>query len=152
MYIIITDNKKMVEEAKEKGYRVIDVLEKEESIVPQPQEAISLQSTVTDLLLSLGMKTQLKGFQYLKFLIQYCIQHPYFENEPITRTIYPLVGVKFHTTASRVERAIRHAIESSYTPSHPVYQKILGVTEAKPTNDQFLTAIVLYITEKILKH
>lgn len=72
----------------------------------------------------------------------------------ITRTLYPAVAKKFKTTVSRVERAIRHAIETSFNNLDPdtmydIFGNTISYNKGKPTNSHFIAAMAELVAEKI---
>lgn len=104
------------------------------------QEAI-----ITDLLHNLGIPSHVRGYQYIKegILIVYKNGN---NISYITKDIYPEVAKKFKTTPTRVERAIRHAIEISWNRGdldlmEEIFGNSLNVNRDKPTNSEYLTTI-----------
>ena len=101
---------------------------------------------ITEILCDLGIPTNLLGYEYLRFAISIALtdrQCLY----GITKILYPTVAKEFKTSSSRVERAIRHAIEvASIRGDIDVFRKFFGNTinpdTGKPTNSEFISKIV----------
>jgi len=105
----------------------------------------NLQISITKMLHELGMPSHIKGYQYIREGV--CMIY----NDPgiiggITKELYPELASKFDTTVSRVERAIRHAIEVSWNRGNWDYMEELfghsvDIDKAKPTNSEFIVTI-----------
>ncbi len=109
------------------------------------EEEKNLDRKVIDILLSLGISPNLQGYTFLKESIKLAIYNPSYIGA-ITKIMYPTIAIKFKTTACRVERSIRHALEVSYMKGK-IYNineifglKILEENE-KPTNSEFVALI-----------
>ena len=103
------------------------------------------EAVVTDLLHSLGIPSHIRGFQYIRdgILLMFNSSTPI---SYITKDIYPELSVKYDTTPSRVERAIRHAIEVSWNRGDmdlmdEIFGNSLNVNRDKPTNSEYITTI-----------
>ena len=106
---------------------------------------ISLESVVTDIIHETGVPAHIKGYQYLREAIILTINDMDAINA-VTKLLYPDVAKKFSTTPSRVERAIRHAIEVAWDRGDvETLQKFFGYTvsgiKGKPTNSEFIAMI-----------
>ena len=106
---------------------------------------ISLESVVTDIIHEIGVPAHIKGYQYLREAIILTINDMDAINA-VTKVLYPEVAKKFSTTPSRVERAIRHAIEVAWDRGDvETLQKFFGYTvsgiKGKPTNSEFIAMI-----------
>lgn len=106
---------------------------------------VNVESALTDLLHSLGIPSHIRGFQYVRdgILITYARKSPI---NFITKDIYPELSRKYNTTPSRVERAIRHAIEVSWTRGDiklidDVFGNSIDINRDKPTNSEFIATI-----------
>ncbi len=104
-----------------------------------------LQMLITKLLHNLGVPSHIKGYQYIREGVQLIYENPDITNA-ITKELYPELARKFGTTASRVERAIRHAIEVSWNRGNwNLMEEIFGcsvdIDKAKPTNSEFIVTI-----------
>lgn len=111
---------------------------------PQKQEP-SLEAVVTDIIHEIGVPAHIKGYQYLREAIIITINDMDAINA-VTKVLYPDVAKKFNTTPSRVERAIRHAIEVAWDRGDiETLQKFFGYTvsniKGKPTNSEFIAMI-----------
>ncbi len=105
----------------------------------------NLESVVTDVLHEIGVPAHIKGYQYLREAIIMTINDMDAINS-VTKVLYPEVARKFDTTPSRVERAIRHAIEVAWDRGDiETLQKFFGYTvsnvKGKPTNSEFIAMI-----------
>jgi len=105
----------------------------------------SQELIITDLLHNLGIPSHIRGYQYIKegILIVYKNGN---NISYITKDVYPEIADKFKTTATRVERAIRHAIEVSWNRGdlnlmEEIFGNSLNINRDKPTNAEFLTTI-----------
>ncbi len=109
----------------------------------------SVERTVTEIMHQIGVPAHIKGYHYLRDAILLCIENREML-ESITKLLYPTVAQKYDTTPSRVERAIRHAIEIAWDRGNvQVINKFFGYTisveKGKPTNSEFIAMI----TDKI---
>lgn len=111
---------------------------------PQKSE-LSLENMVTEIIHEIGVPAHIKGYQYLRESIILTVKDMELMNA-VTKALYPMVAKKFSTTASRVERAIRHAIEVAWDRGDiEVLQRYFGYTvsnsKGKPTNSEFIALI-----------
>ena len=105
----------------------------------------SLESSVTAIIHEIGVPAHIKGYQYLRQAIIMTVENMEVINA-VTKILYPEVAKYFNTTASRVERAIRHAIEVAWDRGDlETLQKYFGYTvsnaKGKPTNSEFIAMI-----------
>ena len=105
----------------------------------------NLQISITNILHELGVPSHIKGYQYIREGISIVYDNPDIVGG-ITKELYPEIANKFDTTVSRVERAIRHAIEVSWNRgSWDLMEDIFGhsvdIDKAKPTNSEFIVTI-----------
>lgn len=105
----------------------------------------NLQISITKILHELGIPSHIKGYQYIREGIGIIFEHPETIGG-ITKELYPELADKFDTTVSRVERAIRHAIEVSWNRGDwDLMEEIFGhsvdIDKAKPTNSEFIVTI-----------
>ena len=108
-------------------------------------EGESLESQVTSIIHEIGVPAHIKGYQYLREAILIAVADMDVINA-VTKVLYPEVAKRFGTTASRVERAIRHAIEVAWDRGDlETLQKYFGYTvsnaKGKPTNSEFIAMI-----------
>lgn len=120
-----------------------------------PIDENNLQSVITDIIHDIGVPAHIKGYNYLRNAIDLCIHDDEFINS-ITKMLYPTVAKNFSTTSSRVERAIRHAIEVAWNRGREeVLTDIFGYTidtnKGKPTNGEFIAMISDSIKLKMKK-
>lgn len=104
-----------------------------------------IETMVTETIHEIGIPAHIKGYQYLRHAIMIVVNNLDIINS-ITKKLYPTVAQDFNTTASRVERAIRHAIEVAWDRGDTeVLNSIFGYTVAnskgKPTNSEFIAMI-----------
>ena len=105
----------------------------------------NLQISITNILHSLGITSHIKGYQYIRDGIGIIFERPETIGG-ITKELYPELAQKYDTTVSRVERAIRHAIEVSWNRGDwDLMEEIFGhsvdIDKAKPTNSEFIVTI-----------
>ena len=110
----------------------------------QPREVV-LKNMVTNVIHEIGVPAHIKGYQYLREAIMIAVDDMDVINA-VTKVLYPEVAKRFGTTASRVERAIRHAIEVAWDRGDlETLQKYFGYTvsnsKGKPTNSEFIAMI-----------
>jgi len=105
----------------------------------------NLQLSITKILHELGMPSHIKGYQYIREGIMLIYKNPDMIGG-ITKELYPEIASRFDTTTSRVERAIRHAIEVSWNRGNwDLMEEIFGysvdIDKSKPTNSEFLVTV-----------
>lgn len=104
-----------------------------------------LETVVTDFIHELGVPAHIKGYQYIRSAIMMVVENMDLLNF-ITKQLYPEIAKAYGTTASRVERAIRHSIEVAWSRGKPeVMNEIFGYTihtgKGKPTNSEFIAMV-----------
>lgn len=109
----------------------------------------NLEHVVTDFIHEVGVPAHIKGYQYLRDAIMMSVYDMDMLNS-ITKVLYPTIAKKYDTTSSRVERAIRHAIEVAWSRGKmDTIDELFGYTvsngKGKPTNSEFIALI----TDKI---
>ncbi len=125
--------------------KAIQPFEKEES----KTDEIALEADVTNIIHEIGVPAHIKGYQYLRDAIVMSVLDMDMLNS-ITKILYPTIAKKYDTTSSRVERAIRHAIEVAWSRGKiDTIDELFGYTinhgKGKPTNSEFIASI----TDKI---
>ena len=110
-----------------------------------PQRELSLEVVVTEMIHQLGVPAHIKGYHYLRSAILHCTEDAEML-ECVTKLLYPTVAEEFQTTPSRVERAIRHAIEIAWDRGDvETLNSYFGFTvntgKGKPTNSEFIALI-----------
>ena len=106
---------------------------------------INLENRVTDMIHEIGIPAHIKGYHYLRDAILMAIEDMDVLNA-VTKVLYPTVAKMHQTTASRVERAIRHAIEVAWSRGKlDTLDELFGYTvnggKGKPTNSEFIALI-----------
>ena len=104
-----------------------------------------LETLVTEVIHEIGVPAHIKGYQYIREAIMLTVRDMDLINA-VTKALYPMVAKRYNTTPSRVERAIRHAIEVAWDRGDiEVLQKYFGYTvsniKGKPTNSEFVALI-----------
>ncbi len=112
---------------------------------PRRADKTSIESMVTNIIHEIGVPAHIKGYQYLREAIMIAVEDMDVINA-ITKVLYPQVAKTFQTTPSRVERAIRHAIEVAWDRGDlDTLQSFFGYTvsntKGKPTNSEFIALI-----------
>lgn len=113
--------------------------------LPEERHPVELKNLVTSVIHEIGVPAHIKGYQYLREAIMIAVDDMDVINA-VTKVLYPEVAKRFNTTPSRVERAIRHAIEVAWDRGDlETLQKYFGYTvsnaKGKPTNSEFIAMI-----------
>ena len=136
-----------------KPFNMVDLEEKMMDAVNYKPESNSkiniyhnnLEVSVTKLLHGLGVPSHIKGYQYIREGVLLMYERPDIVGA-ITKELYPEIAEKYDTTVSRVERAIRHAIEVSWNRGdidlmEEVFGHSVDYDRAKPTNSEFIVTV-----------
>lgn len=112
---------------------------------PAPETKRDLEQDVTDIIHEIGVPAHIKGYQYLRDAIIMVVNDLDMLNS-ITKVLYPTIAKHHQTTPSRVERAIRHAIEVAWSRGKmDTIDELFGYTvhneKGKPTNSEFIALI-----------
>ncbi len=112
---------------------------------PPQSESTDLEAQVTKIIHQIGVPAHIKGYQYLRTAIIMTVGNTDYINS-VTKVLYPAVAKEYGTTSSRVERAIRHAIEVAWDRGDvDVLNSFFGYTvqtsRGKPTNSEFIAMI-----------
>lgn len=104
-----------------------------------------LNVIITDILHQIGVPAHIKGYRYVREAIKLTVENPEMLNS-VTKILYPTVAKNFKSTSSRVERAIRHGIETAWDRGDvDVLNSYFGYTiqsqRGKPTNSEFIAMI-----------
>ena len=115
------------------------------SEVRDKRRVASLDEKISNIFISIGIPPHIKGYQYLREGIKMAIENPSIINN-VTKELYPNIGKKFDTSASKVERAIRHAIEVAWNRGRvDAINAIFGVRvyigSERPTNSEFIALV-----------
>ncbi|MDY3281862.1 sporulation transcription factor Spo0A [Dysosmobacter sp.] len=125
------------------------LLDRMRSVAAPPERGeehpADLKNQVTEIIHEIGVPAHIKGYQYLREAIMITVEDMDVINA-VTKVLYPEVARRFATTPSRVERAIRHAIEVAWDRGDlETLQKFFGYTvsntKGKPTNSEFIAMI-----------
>ena len=114
--------------------------------VAAPEEKnFDLEQDVTDMIHEIGVPAHIKGYQYLREAIMMSVNDSEMMGS-ITKLLYPTIAKKYQTTSSRVERAIRHAIEVAWNRGRmetldDMFGYTINTGKGKPTNSEFIALI-----------
>ena len=105
----------------------------------------NLEADVTEIIHEIGVPAHIKGYQYLREAIMMSVEDSEMMGS-ITKILYPTIAKKYRTTASRVERAIRHAIEVAWNRGRmetldDMFGYTINTGKGKPTNSEFIALI-----------
>ena len=115
----------------------------------------NIQISVTKILHELGIPSHRKGYTYIRDAISMVYDNPSLIGG-ITKELYPSIGEKYETSVTRVERAIRHAIEVSWNRGdwnlmEEIFGHSVDIDKAKPTNSEFIVTIADKLRLEMLK-
>ncbi len=116
-----------------------------EAARPAEPEGDSVDERITNLFLTLGIPAHIKGYQYLREGVHMVLENHELINR-ITKELYPGIAARFDTSASKVERAMRHAIEVAWSRGrldtvNRMYGCKVFSREDKPTNGEFIAMV-----------
>ena len=122
--------------------KTISLVEVPEIRVESKKEPMDLETEITSIIHEIGVPAHIKGYMYLREAITMVVNDMELLSA-ITKELYPSIAKKYNTTASRVERAIRHAIEVAWGRGQvEAINKLFGYTiqnsKGKPTNSEFI--------------
>lgn len=109
------------------------------------KNAQNLEAQITNVIHEVGVPAHIKGYQYLREAITLAVNDIEIINS-VTKLLYPTLARKYKTTPSRVERAIRHAIEVAWTRgqmdiNNSMFGNTISASKGKPTNSEFIAMI-----------
>ena len=109
------------------------------------RRAGSLDERISGIFIAIGIPPHIKGYSYLREGIKMAVQDPRIINN-VTKGLYPVIGEKFETSASKVERAIRHAIEVAWNRGrvdavNAIFGARVYIGTEKPTNSEFIALV-----------
>ncbi|MBS4839295.1 MAG: sporulation transcription factor Spo0A [Clostridium sp.] len=112
---------------------------------PKSKTPVDLETEITNIIHEIGVPAHIKGYMYLREAITMVVNDMELLSA-VTKELYPSIAKKYNTTASRVERAIRHAIEVAWGRGQiEAINKLFGYTvhndKGKPTNSEFIAII-----------
>lgn len=113
--------------------------------VVQMPKGKNLDANITTIIHEIGVPAHIKGYQYLREAITMVYNNIEILGA-ITKTLYPAIAEKYKTTPSRVERAIRHAIEVAWTRGNIdsisfIFGYTINISKSKPTNSEFIAMV-----------
>ncbi|MFU0823819.1 sporulation transcription factor Spo0A [Clostridium sp.] len=128
----------------EQTRKTVSLIETEEINVRR-NEPLDLESEITNIIHEIGVPAHIKGYMYLREAISMVVNDVELLSA-VTKELYPSIAKKYNTTASRVERAIRHAIEVAWSRGQvETINRIFGYTihngKGKPTNSEFIAMV-----------
>lgn len=141
------DNDYLISRVKQYGQRTREQVDEDIlKRINNDDENKKIESKVTKIIHELGVPAHIKGYQYLRDAIIMSYNDSEML-ESITKILYPAIAKKNKTTASRVERAIRHAIEVAWTRGKidtidSIFSYTINKCKGKPTNSEFVALIV----------
>ncbi|WP_062104729.1 sporulation transcription factor Spo0A [Bacillus niameyensis] len=111
----------------------------------EPKQERNLEANITSVIHEIGVPAHIKGYLYLREAIS-MVYNDIELLGSITKVLYPDIAKKFNTTASRVERAIRHAIEVAWSRGNidsisALFGYTVSMSKAKPTNSEFIAMV-----------
>lgn len=117
--------------------------EKEVSV--SKRKPVTTEEKISEIFISIGIPPHIKGYNYLREGIRMTIEKPYVINS-VTKELYPSIARKFSTTSSKVERAIRHAIEVAWNRGridaiNAIFGTRIYLGTEKPTNSEFIALV-----------
>jgi len=124
---------------------ITSLLKSRDSKEEAPSRTVDLEAQVTKIIHQIGVPAHIKGYQYLRTAILMTIDDNDIINS-VTKILYPTVAKKYQTTTSRVERAIRHAIEVAWDRGdvdtlNAYFGYTIQNSRGKPTNSEFIAMI-----------
>jgi two-component system response regulator (stage 0 sporulation protein A) len=121
------------------------MIKKSSPLRSSEQKPKNLDASITSIIHEIGVPAHIKGYMYLREAIS-MVYNDIELLGSITKVLYPDIAKKFNTTASRVERAIRHAIEVAWSRGNiesisSLFGYTVSMTKAKPTNSEFIAMV-----------
>ena len=109
------------------------------------RKPITIEEKISEIFISIGIPPHIKGYAYLREGIKMTIENPSVINA-VTKVLYPSIAKKFQTTPSKVERAIRHAIEVAWNREridaiNAIFGARIYLGTIKPTNSEFIALV-----------
>ena len=115
------------------------------SEIRDKRKVVSLDEKISNIFTTIGIPPHIKGYSYLREGIKMAVYDPLVINK-VTKELYPKIGEKFETSASKVERAIRHAIEVAWNRGRTeaisaVFGARVYIGNERPTNSEFIAIV-----------
>ena len=132
--------------AVERINEVMEEKEIEEKVSTQAKKkTTTIEEKISEIFISIGIPPHIKGYAYLREGIRLTIEKPYIINS-VTKELYPSIAKKFGTSSSKVERAIRHAIEVAWNRGridaiNAIFGARIYLGAEKPTNSEFIALV-----------
>ena len=109
------------------------------------RKTVSTEEKISEIFMAIGIPPHIKGYGYLREAIKMTVDKPYLINS-VTKQLYPSVAKKYETTSSKVERAIRHAIEVAWNRKridaiNAIFGARIYLGAEKPTNSEFIALV-----------
>lgn len=109
------------------------------------RKPVTIEEKISEIFIAIGIPPHIKGYGYLREGIKATIEQPYIINS-VTKELYPSIAKKFGTTPSKVERAIRHAIEVAWNRGrieaiNAIFGARIYLGVEKPTNSEFIALV-----------
>lgn len=139
------DFEHLVEKIKEVcGHQHLKLQSKEPSKLVK-KDKMDIETSITNIMHEIGVPAHIKGYLYIREAIT-MVYHDIELLGSITKILYPDIAKKYNTTASRVERAIRHAIEVAWNRGNidsitELFGYTVNISKAKPTNSEFIAMV-----------
>lgn len=146
----------VLEVCRDKGVTIEDLINGLNNVVGKEISEGNLEEIVSKLLREIGVAPSLKGYDYLRIAIIITMENKEQYLHNVTKALYPDIAKRKKTTSSRVERAIRHAIETAWSKGNiekidKIFSYTISPHKGKPTNSEFIAAIVDDLTLKSKK-
>ncbi len=121
----------------------------QQNIMMSPRE---LEKTISDFMLELGIPAHLRGYQFLRSAVGMCVEDMELVGS-VTKLLYPDLAKMYQTTDTKIERAIRNAIEVSWDRGNSdLFEELFGyantVEYTRPTNSEYIAVVADYIRLK----
>ena len=121
------------------------VIAMRESAIASRKKPVSTEEKISEIFISIGIPPHIKGYSYLREGIKMTVERPFVINS-VTKELYPTIAKKFETTSSKVERAIRHAIEVAWNRGridaiNAIFGARIYLGTEKPTNSEFIALV-----------
>ena len=117
----------------------------EKGVSISKRKPVTIEEKISEIFISIGIPPHIKGYGYLREGIKMTIERPYIINS-VTKELYPTIAKRFDTTPSKVERAIRHAIEVAWNRGridaiNAIFGARIYLGSEKPTNSEFIALV-----------
>lgn len=134
-----------IETLKDRMHDVLNTDNKETRVFFNAKTTNHIEEKITNIFITVGIPAHIKGYQFLREAIKLAIANPEIINS-ITKKLYPTIAEKYDTSASKVERAIRHAIEVAWNRGKiENINNLFGIkvysSNEKPTNGEFIALV-----------